>query len=182
MEDSTTQIGCLHEILRVQDGASLMVDVALMITQSWSSERHTFRRPTLFFDSSHHQSPDPAVFNKPHLFLLPQILQILSNNSPVDPPDMPTLLSILSKSLRPVWHPALSQLRSMDANKHPGAPEVIKMWISLGWLVGVHKLVQPPVGCAWLHCPRFLKETNENMAVCTRCDCAQYCDEKCQKR
>lgn len=181
MEQPNTRIGRLHEIFQVHDGASLMADVALMVSQTWSPKPRILRRPSLFFDA-HQQSSDlTAVFDEPRLFLVPQILQILSSNPPDNSPDMPALLSILLTSLRPIWHSVLSHLRSLDSNKYPGAPQVTKMWTSLGTLIGVHKLVTPMVGCTWVECPRFVKETDEEMAVCTRCDCAQYCDEKCQK-
>jgi hypothetical protein len=171
----------LRKIVQFQDGASLMADVALMVSQTWSPKHHVLRRPSLFFDL-HQQTLDTAILNEPPLFLLPQILQILFSNPPITSPDMSAFLSVLSKSLRPIWHRTLSHLRSLDPNKHPGAQQVTKLWTSLGIIVGVHKLVKPLVGCTWVECPRFVKETEEEIAVCARCDWAQYCDEKCQKR
>ena len=170
---------------QVQDVASLLADVAMMVSQTWQPDGHThLRRPSLFLDchEEHSEVQNLAVFNEPCLFLVPQILEILSSNSPPSPPDIQALLSILSESLCPIWHSVLTYLRSLDSDEHPGAPQVIKMWSSLGARVGVHDLVKPLVGCTWVECPRFVQETEEEMAVCTRCDCAQYCDKKCQKR
>ena len=158
-----------------------MAKVASTVSTTWSPERHILRRPSLFLEI-HQQSPDEALLNRPRLFFLPQIVRILQDDHLSNSPDMAALLSILRTALRPIWYLTLSRLRSVHPSDHPAAPQVTDEWKSLGALLGVHKLVNPLVGCTWVGCSRFMLDTEDDIAVCTRCDSAQYCDERCQKR
>jgi len=99
-------------------------------------------------------------------------------------------MAFLVEKLCTQWKKTLDELRALTVEgpdvltlpKYHVLPAVIVQWSTLGTLMGVHRLVEPIMGCCYTECASFVMETNTSHGRCSGCYQVQYCRTACQNR
>ena len=120
------------------------------------------------------------------IFLIPIILKELSGikrSWTIAEHEFVSLLAAKGKSL---WRDTLDNLRALwddeDLPEFHMLPVALLAWHRLGTLIGIHRVLEPIVGCCYASCPEFAKPFDWPLGRCSGCRQVQYCGNECQNK
>src|SRR6266498_5073108 len=120
------------------------------------------------------------------MFLIPIILKELSDIKRWNTAEH-EFASLLADKGKSIWRDTLNNLRALWDDEHAlpefhMLPAALLAWNRLGTLIGIHRVLEPTVGCCNASCSEFAKESNWSLGRCSGCRQVQYCCIKCQKK